>query len=113
MFQLEDATCVFWQDSGQMDGRGGVRTRLPVVSSFFFFFKGELYFVHDVLFFFLGHWSTEGCETNKTETELACSCNHLSFFAVLVVNITQKKVLKSCSLFRREGFAVTAVRLGA
>lgn len=31
-----------------------------------------------------GHWSTEGCETNKTSEEFVCSCNHLSFFAVLV-----------------------------
>lgn len=34
VFQLEDATCVFWQDSDQMEGRGGVRTGLLVVSSF-------------------------------------------------------------------------------
>uniref|UniRef100_A0A087XNV9 Adhesion G protein-coupled receptor G3 n=1 Tax=Poecilia formosa TaxID=48698 RepID=A0A087XNV9_POEFO len=29
-------------------------------------------------------WSTEGCNTTKTEDEFICSCNHLSFFAVLV-----------------------------
>ncbi|XP_059202688.1 adhesion G-protein coupled receptor G1-like [Centropristis striata] len=31
-----------------------------------------------------GFWSTEGCETKNTGTEFICSCNHLSFFAVLV-----------------------------
>ncbi|XP_041798437.1 adhesion G-protein coupled receptor G1-like isoform X2 [Chelmon rostratus] len=31
-----------------------------------------------------GHWSTDGCDTRDTGTEFICSCNHLSFFAVLV-----------------------------
>ncbi|KAL1007066.1 hypothetical protein UPYG_G00081420 [Umbra pygmaea] len=31
-----------------------------------------------------GHWSPEGCKTNFNYTEFVCSCNHLSFFAVLV-----------------------------
>ncbi|XP_041649187.1 adhesion G-protein coupled receptor G1-like isoform X2 [Cheilinus undulatus] len=31
-----------------------------------------------------GYWSTDGCETENTGTEFICSCNHLSFFAVLV-----------------------------
>ncbi|XP_041831984.1 adhesion G-protein coupled receptor G1-like isoform X2 [Melanotaenia boesemani] len=31
-----------------------------------------------------GHWSTNGCTTNKTDEEFICSCSHLSFFAVLV-----------------------------
>lgn len=34
---------------------------------------------------FAGYWSTEGCHTNVTQTEIVCCCNHLSFFAVLVV----------------------------
>ncbi|XP_044000145.1 adhesion G protein-coupled receptor G3-like [Gambusia affinis] len=29
-------------------------------------------------------WRTEGCYTTKTEDEFICSCDHLSFFAVLV-----------------------------
>ncbi|XP_008403218.1 G-protein coupled receptor 56-like [Poecilia reticulata] len=29
-------------------------------------------------------WSTDGCNTTKTEDTFICSCNHLSFFAVLV-----------------------------
>uniref|UniRef100_A0A3B5Q252 Adhesion G protein-coupled receptor G3-like n=1 Tax=Xiphophorus maculatus TaxID=8083 RepID=A0A3B5Q252_XIPMA len=29
-------------------------------------------------------WNSEGCSTTKTEDEFICSCNHLSFFAVLV-----------------------------
>uniref|UniRef100_UPI0037E98945 adhesion G-protein coupled receptor G1-like n=1 Tax=Semicossyphus pulcher TaxID=241346 RepID=UPI0037E98945 len=31
-----------------------------------------------------GYWGTDGCETNNTGSEFICSCNHLSFFAVLV-----------------------------
>ncbi|XP_026234874.1 adhesion G-protein coupled receptor G1-like [Anabas testudineus] len=31
-----------------------------------------------------GYWSTEGCDTSVNETAFICSCNHLSFFAVLV-----------------------------
>ncbi|XP_023123939.2 adhesion G-protein coupled receptor G5 isoform X1 [Amphiprion ocellaris] len=31
-----------------------------------------------------GHWSTDGCDTSHTGSEFTCSCNHLSFFAVLV-----------------------------
>ncbi|XP_060924501.1 adhesion G protein-coupled receptor G3-like [Limanda limanda] len=31
-----------------------------------------------------GIWSTDGCNTNDTGAEVICSCNHLSFFAVLV-----------------------------
>ncbi|XP_042270937.1 adhesion G-protein coupled receptor G1-like [Thunnus maccoyii] len=31
-----------------------------------------------------GHWSPDGCHTTFTQTECICSCNHLSFFAVLV-----------------------------
>ncbi|XP_070820816.1 adhesion G-protein coupled receptor G1-like [Chaetodon trifascialis] len=50
--QVEDGTCVFWQESWLEDGTG--------------------------------HWSTDGCDTNDTGTEFICSCNHLSFFAVLV-----------------------------
>ncbi|XP_047218378.1 adhesion G-protein coupled receptor G1-like isoform X2 [Girardinichthys multiradiatus] len=32
----------------------------------------------------IGQWSTEGCDTITTREEYICSCNHLSFFAVLV-----------------------------
>ncbi|XP_019216608.1 adhesion G-protein coupled receptor G1 isoform X5 [Oreochromis niloticus] len=31
-----------------------------------------------------GYWSVKGCKTNKTGDEFICSCDHLSFFAVLV-----------------------------
>ncbi|XP_071386460.1 adhesion G-protein coupled receptor G5-like isoform X2 [Centroberyx affinis] len=31
-----------------------------------------------------GHWSREGCDTAYSADEFICSCNHLSFFAVLV-----------------------------
>ncbi|XP_039984773.1 adhesion G-protein coupled receptor G1-like isoform X2 [Xiphias gladius] len=32
----------------------------------------------------IGYWSTGGCDTIDSGTEFICSCNHLSFFAVLV-----------------------------
>ncbi|XP_037550136.1 adhesion G protein-coupled receptor G3 [Nematolebias whitei] len=31
-----------------------------------------------------GRWSTYGCSTRRNGEEIICSCNHLSFFAVLV-----------------------------
>ncbi|KAM8888462.1 adhesion G protein-coupled receptor G3-like [Synchiropus picturatus] len=31
-----------------------------------------------------GEWNTNGCNTSDTGSEFICSCNHLSFFAVLV-----------------------------
>ncbi|XP_068176205.1 adhesion G-protein coupled receptor G1-like [Antennarius striatus] len=31
-----------------------------------------------------GHWSTDGCDTTNMGSQFVCSCNHLSFFAVLV-----------------------------
>ncbi|XP_056135105.1 adhesion G-protein coupled receptor G5-like [Lampris incognitus] len=31
-----------------------------------------------------GDWSSKGCDTNYNDQEFICSCNHLSFFAVLV-----------------------------
>ncbi|KAI5608593.1 adhesion G protein-coupled receptor G3-like, partial [Silurus asotus] len=31
-----------------------------------------------------GYWSSEGCNTTRNDTDFVCSCNHLSFFAVLI-----------------------------
>lgn len=33
-----------------------------------------------------GNWSTDGCETRIENGDFVCSCNHLSFFAVLIVS---------------------------
>lgn len=33
-----------------------------------------------------GHWSSDGCITSRNSTDFVCSCNHLSFFAVLIVS---------------------------
>ncbi|XP_063737790.1 adhesion G-protein coupled receptor G1-like isoform X2 [Eleginops maclovinus] len=49
---VENGTCVFWQESQLNDGTGD--------------------------------WSTDGCETVDNGSEHICSCNHLSFFAVLM-----------------------------
>uniref|UniRef100_A0A673W4X1 Adhesion G protein-coupled receptor G3-like n=2 Tax=Salmo trutta TaxID=8032 RepID=A0A673W4X1_SALTR len=32
----------------------------------------------------VAHWNSSGCVTKKQENETVCSCNHLSFFAVLM-----------------------------
>lgn len=32
-----------------------------------------------------GSWSDAGCETIRRETETSCLCNHLTYFAVLMV----------------------------
>lgn len=42
---------------------------------------------------FAGYWSAEGCNTSVTGTVVDCYCNHLSFFAVLVVNEEKKIVI--------------------
>lgn len=33
-----------------------------------------------------GYWSSEGCNTSRNHTDFVCRCNHLSFFAVLIVS---------------------------
>ncbi|XP_074522911.1 adhesion G-protein coupled receptor G1-like [Halichoeres trimaculatus] len=43
-----------------------------------------------------GYWSPDGCVTTDTGDEFICSCNHLSFFAVLVnpeLTVDQKNVV--------------------
>lgn len=32
-----------------------------------------------------GSWSHAGCETVRRETQTSCLCNHLTYFAVLMV----------------------------
>ncbi|XP_063069179.1 adhesion G-protein coupled receptor G1-like [Engraulis encrasicolus] len=37
------------------------------------------------------NWSSEGCVmSNQTEEEFVCSCNHLSFFAVMLVGFFKR-----------------------
>ncbi|XP_053191769.1 adhesion G-protein coupled receptor G5-like [Scomber japonicus] len=50
--KMKNGTCVFWQESDEVDGTG--------------------------------HWSTDGILTSVNGTHFKCSCDHLSFFAVLV-----------------------------
>lgn len=33
-----------------------------------------------------GSWSSAGCETIRRETQTSCLCNHLTYFAVLMVS---------------------------
>lgn len=33
-----------------------------------------------------GDWSSDGCNTSRNDIDFVCSCNHLSFFAVLIVS---------------------------
>uniref|UniRef100_A0A3B4ADZ2 Adhesion G protein-coupled receptor G3 n=1 Tax=Periophthalmus magnuspinnatus TaxID=409849 RepID=A0A3B4ADZ2_9GOBI len=41
-----------------------------------------------------GHWSTDGCRTDYNETNFICRCNHLSFFAVIVVRLSMYFLLE-------------------
>ncbi|XP_072321526.1 adhesion G protein-coupled receptor G3-like [Eucyclogobius newberryi] len=43
-----------------------------------------------------GDWSTDGCSTHYNGTDYICSCNHLSFFAILVnptIKVDKKNAL--------------------
>uniref|UniRef100_A0A8C6S683 Uncharacterized protein n=1 Tax=Neogobius melanostomus TaxID=47308 RepID=A0A8C6S683_9GOBI len=43
-----------------------------------------------------GNWSADGCNTDYNGTDFICSCNHLSFFAVLVnpaITVDEKNAL--------------------
>uniref|UniRef100_A0A671QC34 Adhesion G protein-coupled receptor G3 n=1 Tax=Sinocyclocheilus anshuiensis TaxID=1608454 RepID=A0A671QC34_9TELE len=40
-----------------------------------------------------GNWSTDGCNTTIDSGDFVCSCNHLSFFAVLIVSTFSHIVL--------------------
>lgn len=85
----------------------GDKTQLPVMSDLFhYLFMCFFWFVS----FFLkkGFWITDGCDTNRTASEFVCTCNHLSFFAVLVVNIFKgkKKYLKRLGKAQETGDAI-------
>ncbi|XP_010219305.1 PREDICTED: probable G-protein coupled receptor 114 [Tinamus guttatus] len=44
----------------------------------------------------LGSWSSEGCETRHSQDTVLCRCNHLTYFAVLLVepsNISQAELV--------------------
>ncbi|NXA41633.1 AGRG5 protein, partial [Eudromia elegans] len=44
----------------------------------------------------LGSWSSEGCETRHSQGTVLCRCNHLTYFAVLLVapgNISQAELV--------------------
>uniref|UniRef100_A0A3B4GKS3 Adhesion G protein-coupled receptor G3 n=1 Tax=Pundamilia nyererei TaxID=303518 RepID=A0A3B4GKS3_9CICH len=56
----QNGTCVFWKETSAKDGTGTT---------------GDVNLQC--------YWSNEGCDTNYTAHEFICSCNHLSFFAVL------------------------------
>ncbi|XP_018553030.1 adhesion G-protein coupled receptor G1 [Lates calcarifer] len=45
-----------------------------------------------------GYWSIDGCDTSDHGTESICSCNHLSFFAVLVNPVLSVDEIHSVSL---------------
>ncbi|XP_034041401.1 adhesion G-protein coupled receptor G1 [Thalassophryne amazonica] len=45
-----------------------------------------------------GHWRADGCHTTYEQNKITCSCNHLSFFAVLVNPITSVDSTNAVSL---------------
>lgn len=44
-----------------------------------------VFWVEDLALRSLGSWSHAGCETIRRETQTSCLCNHLTYFAVLMV----------------------------
>lgn len=44
-----------------------------------------VFWVEDLALSSLGSWSDEGCETIRRETQTSCLCDHLTYFAVLMV----------------------------
>lgn len=44
-----------------------------------------VFWVEDLARSSLGSWSNAGCETIRRETQTSCLCNHLTYFAVLMV----------------------------
>lgn len=76
-----DGACVFWAESQLENGTG--RATYGGQNSLLQLHNNKM--SYPVSYVFLGYWSTEGCDTNRTESEFICTCNHLSFFAVLVV----------------------------
>ncbi|XP_077607429.1 adhesion G-protein coupled receptor G1 [Crocuta crocuta] len=44
-----------------------------------------VFWVEDLTSSSLGSWSDAGCETIRRETQTSCLCNHLTYFAVLMV----------------------------
>nr|XP_046254249.1 adhesion G-protein coupled receptor G1-like [Scatophagus argus] len=61
-----------------------------------------------------GHWSSYGCNTSCTDTEVSCSCNHLSFFAVLVnpVLTVEKRTAVTLSYITYTGSALSVLFTG-
>nr|XP_002761057.2 adhesion G-protein coupled receptor G1 isoform X2 [Callithrix jacchus]XP_035138558.2 adhesion G-protein coupled receptor G1 isoform X2 [Callithrix jacchus]XP_035138559.2 adhesion G-protein coupled receptor G1 isoform X2 [Callithrix jacchus]XP_035138560.2 adhesion G-protein coupled receptor G1 isoform X2 [Callithrix jacchus]XP_035138561.2 adhesion G-protein coupled receptor G1 isoform X2 [Callithrix jacchus]XP_035138563.2 adhesion G-protein coupled receptor G1 isoform X2 [Callithrix jacchus] len=45
-----------------------------------------VFWVEDRILSSPGHWSSAGCETVRRETQTSCFCNHLTYFAVLMVS---------------------------
>lgn len=58
-----------------------------------------------------GFWITDGCDTNRTASEFVCTCNHLSFFAVLVnpVSSVAKRDFMALSYISYIGSALSVV----
>ncbi|XP_006878986.1 PREDICTED: G-protein coupled receptor 56 [Elephantulus edwardii] len=45
-----------------------------------------VFWVEDLTLNSPGRWSDAGCQTLRTETQTSCLCNHLTYFAVLMVS---------------------------
>ena len=54
--------------------------------------------MHGLLSFLLdgfGNWSDRGCwVVNETEEDVTCACDHLTNFAILLVSLTSRLLLK-------------------
>ncbi|CDQ59920.1 unnamed protein product [Oncorhynchus mykiss] len=57
--------------------------------------NNHLYLCH---LYTVAHWNSSGCVTETKESETVCSCNHLSFFAVLMSPVSGSRASLSSSL---------------
>nr|XP_014352383.1 PREDICTED: adhesion G-protein coupled receptor G5-like [Latimeria chalumnae] len=60
-----------------------------------------------------GRWNSTGCYTSKTQNETICSCNHLTYFAVLLGSRTaiDAAVLTSLTYITYVGCSITVFSL--
>ncbi|KAM9832141.1 adhesion G protein-coupled receptor G3 [Neosynchiropus ocellatus] len=70
--QVQNGTCVYWIEAHGGEGRQRLATPTSDIVNLIVRARA------------LGYWSTDGCNTSDTGSKFVCSCNHLSFFAVLV-----------------------------
>ncbi|KAM6223749.1 adhesion G-protein coupled receptor G1 [Rhynchocyon petersi] len=70
-----------------------------------------VFWVEDPTLNMPGSWSDAGCETLRTETQTSCLCNHLTYFAVLMVSSVEVDAIHKhyLTLLSYVGCAISAL----